>query len=421
MRFKALRGTRDILPGEAEKWQYIEGKIREIMGRYNYQEIRTPSFEATELFARGIGESTDIVAKEMYTFTDRGARSLTLRPEGTAPVIRAYVEHNLGAKSLLSKLFYIAPMFRYEKPQAGRHREHHQFGAESIGTNDPAQDAELIALLIHILNELGLKTPILLLNSLGCPKCRPAYEEELRVHLQGRLELLCGDCQARHWSNPLRILDCKREGCRQATENVPLMFDHLCQDCAQHFDKVKGYLDRLEIDYVLEGRLVRGLDYYTRTMFEVISDELGAQDALGGGGRYDGLVEEVGGKPTPAVGFAAGLERLMIVLEKRKAPFPEPKGVDLFVASLGDRAKGMVVRMLKEARLAGISCEMDYLGRSLKAQMREANRMGVKFVLIVGEDELRTGKALLRNMDSGQQEELPLEGLMDQLVARIVS
>lgn len=421
MKFKALRGTKDILPGEVERWQYVENKIREVMARYHYREIRTPIFEAAELFARGIGESTDIVAKEMYTFVDRGGRSITLRPEGTAPVIRAYLEHNLGVKSPLIKLFYISPMFRYEKPQAGRYREHHQFGAEAIGSDDPAQDAELISLLMDILSQLGLDSLPLLLNSLGCARCRPDYRERLKEYLTGRLGRLCPDCQARYRTNPLRILDCKKEKCRQAMEDVPLMVDFLCEDCARHFKEVRGYLELLEIDYVLEGRLVRGLDYYTRTTFEVVSEELGAQDAVGGGGRYDGLVEELGGQPTPAVGFAAGLERLMMVMGKRGIFPPEPKGVDLFIAPLGGRAKKLAMRILRKVRSAGINCEMDFLQRSLKAQMKEADRIKARFVLIVGENELQTGRVLLRDMEKGQQEELPLEGFVSRLMDKIGS
>jgi histidyl-tRNA synthetase len=417
--FQTVKGTHDILPLEVGRWRYVEDKVRQMMEAYNYLEIRTPIFEHTELFSRSIGQDTDIVGKEMYTFTDRGKRSLTLSPEGTAPVVRAYIQNNLGGKSPQVKLFYLAPMFRQENPQQGRFRQFHQFGMEAIGSLDPAQDVEIIALAMGIYRELGLEKLSLRLNSVGCCNCRPGYRDVLRDFLKSRLQSLCQDCVQRHDENPLRILDCKQPGCRKQTENIPLMVDHLCPDCAQHFAAVQDLLAQLDISYTLDGRLVRGLDYYTKTAFEVVSGELGAQDALGGGGRYDDLVEILGGPPTPAVGFAAGIERLLLVLSKQRELQILPQPLDLFVVMLSDAAKVMTLKILEQLRRRSLRCDADFQGRSLKAQLRAANRMGARYTLIIGEDELKRGKVVLRDMHKSQQEEIELDETIEKVYDRL--
>jgi histidyl-tRNA synthetase len=419
MSFQSVKGTHDILPEEVGQWRFVEEKIRRMMEVYNYQEIRTPIFEHTELFSRSIGEDTDIVGKEMYTFTDRGNRSLTLSPEGTAPVVRAYIQNNLGAKSPQVKLFYLAPMFRQENPQQGRFRQFHQFGMEAIGSRDPAQDVEVIALAMGIYDQLGLQNLSLRLNSVGCQACRPIYRDLLRDFLKTRLSDLCPDCVQRYQENPLRVLDCKRPDCRKQMKRIPLMVDSLCPECARHFAGVQELLSRLNIAYVLDGRLVRGLDYYTKTAFEVISGELGAQDALGGGGRYDDLIEMLGGSPTPAIGFAAGIERLLLVLSKQKGPLISTKPLDLFVVILGDDAQKKALEVLEQLRHRLVRCDADFLARSLKAQLRTANRLGARYALILGEDELRKGKAILRDMEKSQQEEIDLHEMAQKVCDRL--
>ena len=420
MPFQTIKGTHDILPEEVGRWRYVEDKVRQMMEAYNYLEIRTPIFEHTELFSRSIGQDTDIVGKEMYTFTDRGRRSLTLSPEGTAPVIRAYVQYNMGGQSPQIKLFYLAPMFRQENPQQGRFRQFHQFGMEAIGALDAAQDVEVIALAMGIYRELGLKKLSLRLNSVGCGNCRPHYRDVLRDFLESRLQALCQDCVQRYEENPLRVLDCKRPGCRRRLQDAPVMLDHLCPECSHHFAAVQELLTQLDIVYVLDGKLVRGLDYYTKTAFEVVSGELGAQDALGGGGRYDDLIEMLGGRPTPAVGFAAGIERLLLVLSKQKGLQVSPKPLDLFVVILGDAAKRVALKVLEQLRDRLFRCDADFVGRSLKAQLRAANRMGARYVLIIGEDELDRGKVVLRDMEGSQQEEIDLDEAIQKVSDRLV-
>ena len=419
MPFQTVKGTHDILPEEMGQWRYVEEKVRQMMAAYNYQEIRTPIFEHTELFSRSIGQDTDIVGKEMYTFTDGGKRSLTLCPEGTAPVVRAYIQNNLGAKSLQVKLFYLAPMFRQENPQQGRFRQFHQFGMEAIGSLDATQDVEVIALAMGIYRELGLQKLSLRLNSVGCRICRSAYRQVLRNFLKSRLSALCPDCVQRYEKNPLRVLDCKRDSCRSQTEGIPLMVGHLCPECAEHFSRVQELLNNLDIAFVLDGRLVRGLDYYTKTAFEVLSGELGAQDALGGGGRYDDLIEILGGKPTPAVGFAAGIERLLLVLSRQGGRRVFPEALDLFVVALGDDAKNLTLRVLEQLRHRLVSCDTDFMGRSLKAQLRAANRLGARYTLIIGEDELKKGKLVLKDMKRSQQEEIGLDEMVQKVCDRL--
>jgi len=415
MKYQTVKGTHDILPDEVSRWRTVEEVVRRMMAAYHYGEIRTPVFEHTELFSRSIGQDTDIVGKEMYTFEDAGGRSLTLSPEGTAPVVRSYIEHGLGAKSPQVKLFYIAPMFRQENPQKGRFRQFHQFGMEALGPADAAQDVEIIALAMGIYRRLGLAGLSLRLNSVGCRVCRPGYRDVLRSFLEERGDRLCHDCRQRTQNNPLRVLDCKREECREQTRDAPLMSDHLCDECDRHFSRVRELLEQLELPYDLDGRLVRGLDYYTRTAFEVISGQLGAQDALGGGGRYDDLVEMLGGPSTPAVGFAAGMERLLLVLAQKDLVRPEPDTVDLFAVLLGARARDAGLKLLEQLRRRGIRAETDFLDRSMKAQMRAANRLAASYTVIIGEQELSKERLILKNMSEGQQEEMDLDEAVEKI------
>ncbi len=413
MKYKAIYGTHDLLPEDSFKWQNLEEKVRKIISLYNYKEIRTPVFEETDLFARSIGEDTDIVQKEMYTFLDQGKRSLTLRPEGTAGVVRAYLEHSLGEKSPLVKLFYFGPMFRQERPQKGRLREFNQFGVEAIGSLDPSLDAEMIELAVKTCFDVGITDFKLHLNSIGCPVCRPVHRDKFLTYMKDKVGELCEDCKARYLRNPLRMFDCKNEGCIEKLKDAPVMVDFLCDECKKHYASVKQYLDELKIDYFEDKTLVRGLDYYTKTAFELKSKLLGTQDTLCGGGRYDLLVEELGGKNTPAIGFAAGIERFILALEMEKKLGLKEKNLDLFIAALGDEAKTLAMKLMKDLRAKNLICETDYLNRSLKAQMREADRQKTKKVLIIGEDEIKKGKAVLKDMESGEQEEIELSQLKD--------
>jgi histidyl-tRNA synthetase len=383
------------------------------MRRFDYKEIQFPTFEETALFTRSIGKTTDIVEKQMYTFTDAGKRSMTLTPEGTASVVRAYLEHALGKKSPYAKLFYIARMYRQESPQAGRFRQHTQFGVEAVGSGSAAQDVEVIQILMETLKLAGLKRTELLINSIGCAEDRAKYKKLLIEYLEPRMDRLCPDCRRRFRLNPLRVLDCKKEECIRATQDVPRTDDHLCSECAAHFDRVRGYLSVLGIGYRVTPRLVRGLDYYTRTVFEVVSGLVGAQDSLGGGGRYDNLVEDLGGQPTPASGFASGMERILIAMEKEHVKIEDFAPLDLFVAVLGDGALEEALKLASLLREKEISCHMDMMGRTLKAQMRQANKIGAKKVLIIGDDELKTGRAQLKDLGSGDQTEVLLSSPLD--------
>lgn len=407
--FKSIRGTKDILPGEAVRWQHVESVMRRVFHRFNYKEIRTPVFEQTALFARSIGELTDIVGKEMYTFTDRSDDSITLRPEGTASVIRAYIQNNLGEAQPLVKVYYIGPMFRQERPQAGRLRQFHQFGAEAIGSQQPEVDAEIIAMTICIYQELSLTEYSLKLNSVGCEKCRPHYREVLQTELRKIAAQLSPDSQRRIENNPMRVLDSKEENDRKLTAAMPMISDYLCAECADHFDSVKKYLEAFHIPFSVDGRLVRGLDYYTKTAFELTSTALGSQDALAGGGRYDLLTQELGGKPTPGVGFAAGIERLMMVLEKTGSTETAEVNPELFIAAADEASRQWVISTTMELRAKGVAVESDFLRRSLKAQMRDADRQQATFVLVVGQQELNSGKAGLKNMRTGERKEVVLK------------
>jgi histidyl-tRNA synthetase len=415
---RAIKGVKDILPAEIARWQAIEGTAHRLAMLYGYQEIRVPIFEVTELFARSIGATTDIVEKEMYTFQDRDGTSLTLRPEATAGAVRAYIEHNLAASPTSQKLYYLGPMFRHERPQAGRLRQFHQFGVESFGSADPRVDIEVISLLWRFLSELGLPDLTLEINSLGEAADRPAYKAILLDFLKKREDRLCQNCRRRMETNPLRVLDCKVPECMAATKDAPKLTDHLSSNARRHFDEVLAGLSALKIPYVLNPRLVRGLDYYTMTSFEVTSRRLGAQNAVGAGGRYDGLVEVLGGPKTPAVGFAVGLERVSLMLPDAAVPAPT---MMVFVAAFGEQGAPAGLRLLHELRTVGVRAEMDYDASTLKAHLRQADRLGAAFALIIGDDEASTGHLLLRNMKTKEQEKLPLSSAAKALAARLKS
>jgi len=409
------KGTQDILPDDAPKWYYIENKIRGILTKYGYQEIRTPAFEYTELFIRGIGESTDIVTKEMFTFPDRKGRSLTLRPEGTAPVVRAYLENKMDRASQVVKLFYIGPMFRCEKPQAGRFRQFNQFGIEVIGSKSPAVDAEVMVAVLEIYKKLGLENLEVLINSVGCKNCRSVYVQKLKEFIKDKKNFLCSECINRYKKNPLRVLDCKKDNCQKIIKEAPTIIEYLCQECMQHFTEVKSYLNDLKIKYHINPQLVRGLDYYTKTAFEIVSGELGAQNAIGGGGRYDDLVEELGGKPTPAVGFAAGIERMIIAINQQRIEWPKNKELDVFIAKISEKNTDIAFKLLQKIRNAGLSADMDYYAKSLKSQMRLAHKIGARYTIIIGEKELSKNMVTLRNMKTKEQKEVNLDGNWGQV------
>ena len=410
MKFQSIRGFKDILPGEIEAVQRLERAARSVFESFGFSEIRIPMLEVTELFARGIGAATDIVEKEMYTFEDRDGKKITLRPEGTAPVVRAYIEHQLSQKAPVAKLYYLGPMFRHERPQAGRFRQFYQVGVEALGTDRPAMDVEVLAMLMAVLQRVGVTEVRLELNSLGDSACRPHYRKTLKAYFKTHLAELCEDCRRRYETNPMRILDCKKEGCRAVAAKAPSPLDHLCADCLAHFQQVKDGLNRLKIPFVVNERLVRGLDYYTRTAFEVTTTKLGAQNAVAAGGRYDGLVEELGGPPTPAIGFAMGVERIATLMERIATPTP-----DVFFALLGEEALRQLLPAIVRLRGLGVRIEMDYSGGGLKKQMGLSDKLGARYTLIVGENELKSGKAILRNMSDKSQAELPLSELDQSL------
>lgn len=415
MRFKAPKGTTDILPEVANKWQHLERTAIKLFKAYGYEPIVTPIFEHTEVFQRSIGVSTDIVQKEMYTFEDKGGRSLTLRPEGTAPVIRAYVEHNMGQLPQPVKLYYTGPMFRYERPQAGRYRQFWQIGVEAIGSDDPAIDAESILLMINYFKSVGLKELTLFINSMGCENDRPHYIRVLKEFAYSNREKLCRDCQKRIDLNPLRLFDCKDESCQTVMKDAPKITDYLDEECRNHFNTVKYYLDTQGISYIIKPELVRGLDYYTKTTFEVVSPLLGAQNAIGGGGRYNKLVEEFGGPPTPGIGFAIGTERLSIAAEKEGAFVSIEDKMDVFIALADKAAEEAAVNLLFTARGAGISADMDYLGRSLKSQLKYADKRSFKYTVFLGSKELETEIVTVKNMETAEQFEVKLGELTEKL------
>lgn len=397
------RGTNDIMPGEAAIWQHLEKQLRLICREYGYAEIRTPIFEHTDLFLRGVGDTTDIVEKEMYTFIDRGNRSITLRPEGTAAAVRAYLEDKLYAGPQPVKLYYNGPMFRYDRPQAGRYRQFHQFGVEVFGAHDPAIDAEVIAMGMDFYRRLGLTHLELHINSVGCPDCRPVLRRKLQDYFRPSLEALCPDCRERYKKNPLRILDCKENSCRTLGANAPSTVDCLCEDCLSHFTAVREYLDILHLPYLVDRRLVRGLDYYTHTAFEIMAPGIGAQSSIGGGGRYNGLVETCGGPPTPGIGYAIGVERLILAMKNQGCTIPAAQGLDVFVVTAGPAASNAAFQLLFQMRSAGLAADKDYLNRSLKAQMKYAGKTGARRVVIIGDTELAQGTAIIRDMETREQ------------------
>lgn len=409
------RGTADITPEEIQKWRYVEGEFYRICRNYGYTEIRTPVFEHTELFVRGVGDTTDIVEKEMYTFVDRGGRSITLRPENTAPAVRAYLENGLYHAPKPVKLFYTGPMFRYDRPQAGRLRQFHQAGVEVFGSYDPAVDAETAAMAVGYLQGLGLKNLELHINSVGCPSCRPVLRQVLKEFFTGYYGDLCEHCRQRLSKNPLRVLDCKNERCREAAALAPVTHDYLCEDCRQHFNRVKEYLKRAGVEFMVNPHLVRGLDYYTHTAFEIIAPGIGAQSSVGGGGRYNGLVEACGGPPTPGVGFAVGLERVILALDQQGIIWPGEGGLDVFVVSTSERTCDEAFALLQEIRRRGMAADKDYMGRSVKAQMKQAARSKAVYAVIAGEEELKAGYVLVKDMASGEQVTVKREEAADYL------
>jgi histidyl-tRNA synthetase len=397
-----VKGFNDILPGEVEKWQHIEAVARTVFDLYGFSEIRVPVLEKTELFCRSIGDATDIVEKEMYTFVDKGENMLTMRPEGTAGVMRAFIEHKLHAVDPVTKLYYMGPMFRYERPQKGRYRQFHQIGAEVTGVMSPLIDAQVLTMLCHFFTELGLTEPRLEINSLGCPECRPEYRRVLKDFLRSKLDELCDDCKRRIETNPLRALDCKSSGCKSATESAPSMLDYLDSGCANHFAATRHYLEEAGTSYTINPRMVRGLDYYTRTTFELVTGLLGAQSAVAAGGRYDGLIYDLGGPQLPGIGFAMGLERVALLLAEKDFK----KRPDLFIAALGEPARDVAFRLMCALQRLGVVVEMDYEEKSLKSQMRRSDKFNAHFTLIIGDDEMKKGRGILKNMDMGSQQEI---------------
>jgi histidyl-tRNA synthetase len=405
----------DILPEEQPYWRYVEKVIEEITHLYGYQRIDTPTFEETALFTRGVGEGTDIVDKEMYTFEDKGGKSMTLRPEGTASVCRAYIQHGMQNLPQPVKLYYITPIFRYDRPQAGRYRQHYQFGYECISEDDPAIDAEVIDIAWRFYTTLGLKNISLQLNSIGCKECRPAYLNDLKKYYAKHAGSLCADCKNRLEKNPLRLLDCKQPGCQAIAENAPKSIESLCPACAAHFTQLQKYLKTLVIPYAINHRLVRGLDYYTRTVFEVQPEDEGGQSTIGGGGRYDGLIEELGGKPTPAIGFATGIERIILNLKKENIKIPTQSAMQTYVAYMGDAARDKVFKLTADLRRAGISVVTATGNKSLKAQLRQANSLGARYAVIIGEEEVKAETVTLRDMADAQQETVALSEIISRL------
>lgn len=406
---KAIKGTKDVLPSEVYKNQYIEATCLTVAENFGYKEMRTPVFEHTELFQRGVGDTTDVVQKEMYTFDDKGGRSITLRPEGTAGAARSFLENGLSNEALPQKICYLTSCYRYEKPQAGRLREFHQFGIECFGATSPLADAEMIALSKQIFDELGVKDLHLELNSIGCPTCRAEYHKALKEYFASRVDELCDTCRDRLDRNPMRILDCKSPVCSEIAKDAPVVLDYLCDECKEHFEKTKSYLDAMNIEYIVNPQIVRGLDYYTKTVFEFVADSIGAQGTVCGGGRYDGLIEELGGQHTPSLGFGMGLERLQLVMEAQGCEFPEPSRPDLFIVAMGDKATLKAVEIAKDMRDEGYSVVYDLNGRSLRAQMKYADKINAKYNVVIGDNEVDTKSAVLKDMATGEQSNISLE------------
>lgn len=412
----APKGTKDMMPDQAYKWHYLEKKFAEICEKYGFMEIRTPVFEHTELFKRGVGDTTDIVQKEMYTFNDLGNRSITLRPEGTSPVVRAYVEHKEFAGVQPNKYYYNIPCFRYEKPQSGRLREFHQFGVETFGSSDMMADAEIIAIGYEFIKEMGITDVELRINSVGCPECRKKHREALRDFLAPKYDELCDTCKGRFNTNPMRILDCKSPIDQELVKGAPMMLDFLCDDCAEAFEDLKKNLEAMGIEYVVDPKIVRGLDYYTKTAFEFVTTKIGAQGTVCGGGRYDGLVEEIGGPSTPGVGWGMGKERILMTMEACGSKIEEPAGADVFIAFMGERGKAAGLRLMSELRSKGLKVQMDVMGRNLKNQFKHANRVNAKKTIVIGDNELDENKLTIKDMATAEQTTVPFDKIADELV-----
>lgn len=406
---KKIKGTEDVLPKDSYRWQFVEDVMRKESAAYGFKEIRTPVFEHTELFARGVGQTTDVVQKEMYTFDTKGGESVTLRPEGTAGAARAVLEHGLVNDSLPIKASYFVSCYRYEKPQAGRLREFHQFGLECYGTQSPVADAELICAAQSIFDRLGIKQLRLEINSIGCPTCRAEYHKALKGYFGGCKDELCETCNSRLEKNPMRILDCKSPVCSKIAQGAPKITDYLCDECKEHFASVQKYLDAAGVEYTVNPTIVRGLDYYTKTVFEFVTDFIGAQGTVCGGGRYDGLIEELGGKHLPSLGFAMGIERLLMLMDKQGIEIPKPSTCDLYVAVMGESASLKSFEIIKAVRSCGLIAETDIVGRGLRAQMKYADKIGAKFSMVLGDNEIEQGKAVIKNMSSGEQTEIVLD------------
>ena len=405
------KGTKDVLPQDSYKWQYVEGMARKVAELFNIKEIRTPVFEHTELFQRGVGDTTDIVTKEMYTFKDKGDRSITLKPEGTAGVVRSFVENGMSNGVLPAKMYYIIPAYRYERPQAGRLREFHQFGVEVYGSASAQTDAETISVAATLLKKLGLQIK-LYINSIGCPTCRAAYNKALKDFFAPHLDKLCGDCRTRYEKNPLRLLDCKEEGCKVINVDAPKILDYLCEECHAHFEQVKECLTLAGVEYEINPRIVRGLDYYSRTVFEFVTTTIGAQGTVCGGGRYDGLIEQLGGKPTPAVGFAVGIERLLMVMEQAGVDIPAASVPTVYIAGMDADCRKKAFALATELRQNGIRAEVDLMERSVKAQFKYADKIGAKYVAVIGGNELADGKANVKCMADGTNETVGFEDMV---------
>jgi len=415
MPIQAPKGTRDILPEEVNQWNYVEQVFSDVCRKFGYSEIRIPVFEHTELFQRGVGDTTDIVQKEMYTFPDKAGRSITLRPEGTAGVVRSFIEHGMASWPQPVKLFYQITAYRYENVQKGRYREFHQFGVELLGAADPAADVEVISILALYLNRLGIRNVRLNLNSIGCPKCRAEYNRLLKNYLADIIDDMCDTCKTRYERNPMRILDCKEEGCKKHLVNAPALLDHICDDCRAHFEAVLQKLDAIGIPYAIDKNIVRGLDYYTRTVFEFVSDNIGTQGTVCGGGRYDGLVEACGGPPTPGIGFALGVERLLLEMNSQGIKVPDQPPPDIYIGAIGEKAALVCEKLAWQLRMNNIVCIKDIMGRSVKAQMKYADKLGARYSLILGDTEIETNKAKLKDMVSGETKDISLDTLIDRL------
>ncbi len=409
MSIQAPKGTKDLLPKDSHKWHFLENNFRNLAKEYGCSEIRTPMFENTELFTRGVGETTDVVQKEMYTFFDKGDRSITLKPEGTAPTVRAFIENTLYNDAQPTKLFYIIPAFRYEKMQKGRLRQFHQFGVEVFGAEEASIDAEMISLSMRAFSDLGIKGLELNINSIGCPSCRKVFNEALQKYLKANYDNLCETCKVRFEKNPMRILDCKNKNCKEIVKGAPSILDYLCDECEEHFDKLKSYLTAMDIDYKIDPLIVRGLDYYTKTVFEIIQKDI----TVCGGGRYDGLIEEIGGPSLPAFGFAIGIERLIMTLEEEGIELPRENPIDLFVASMDETSKIQSLKLVNELRKKGLKCEINHMKRNVKAQMKYSNKIEASYTIVLGETEIQTKTAKLKRMSDGEQFEINLDNLKE--------